>query len=57
MNKPSILKSVSVSEMLHLREVEGLTNREIANKIGCSYPSYFFDYTPQNIFENGGEST
>lgn len=37
MNKPSILKSVSVSEMLHLREVEGLSNREIANKIGCSY--------------------
>ena len=37
MNKPSILKFVSVSEMLHLRNEEGLSNKEIADKIGCSY--------------------
>lgn len=37
MNKPSTLKSVSISEMLHLREEEGLSNQEIAEKIGCSY--------------------
>lgn len=36
MNKPSILKSVSISEMLHMREM-GLSNAEIADKIGCSY--------------------
>lgn len=36
MNKPSILKSVSISEMLHMRET-GLSNAEIADKIGCSY--------------------
>ena len=36
MNKPSILKSVSISEMLHLRDT-GLSNAEIADKIGCSY--------------------
>lgn len=36
MNKPSILKSVSISEMLHLRDA-GLSNAEIADKIGCSY--------------------
>lgn len=36
MNKPSILKTVSISEMLHLRE-EGLSNAEIAERIGCSY--------------------
>lgn len=36
MNKPSILKSVSISEMLHLRE-QGLTNGQIADKIGCSH--------------------
>jgi hypothetical protein len=36
MNKPSILKSVSVSEMLHMRE-QGLSNAEIADKIGCSH--------------------
>lgn len=35
MSKPSILKSVSISEMLHLRE-QGLTNGQIADKIGCS---------------------
>ena len=35
MNKPSILKSVSISEMLHMRET-GLSNAEIADKIGCS---------------------
>ena len=27
------------------------------NYIDDYYPSYFFDYTPQNIFENGGETT
>lgn len=37
MNKPSILKSVSISEMLHLREVDGLSNQEIADKLGVSY--------------------
>ena len=36
MNKPSILKSVSISEMLHMRDA-GLSNAEIADKIGCSY--------------------
>lgn len=36
MNKPSILKSVSISEMLHMRAA-GLSNAEIAEKIGCSY--------------------
>lgn len=36
MNKHSILKSVSISEMLHMREM-GLSNAEIADKIGCSY--------------------
>jgi hypothetical protein len=36
MNKPSILKSVSISEMLHMREM-GLSNAEIADKIGCSH--------------------
>lgn len=36
MNKPSILKSVSISEMLHMREM-GLSNAEIADKVGCSY--------------------
>ena len=36
MNKPSILKAVSISEMLHMREM-GLSNAEIADKIGCSY--------------------
>lgn len=36
MNKPSILKSVSISEMLHMRAA-GLSNAEIADKIGCSY--------------------
>ena len=37
MNKPSILKSVSISEMLHMREVDGLSNQEIADKPGVSY--------------------
>jgi hypothetical protein len=36
MNKPSILKSVSISEMLRMREM-GLSNAEIADKVGCSY--------------------
>lgn len=36
MNRPSILKTVSISEMLHLRDA-GLSNAEIADKIGCSY--------------------
>lgn len=36
MNRPSILKTVSISEMLHMRE-QGLSNAEIADKIGCSY--------------------
>lgn len=36
MNKPSILKSVSISEMLHMRAA-GFSNAEIADKIGCSY--------------------
>lgn len=36
MNNPSILKSVSISEMLHMREM-GLSNAEIADKIGCSH--------------------
>lgn len=35
MNKPSILETVSISEMLHLRDT-GLSNAEIADKIGCS---------------------
>lgn len=36
MNKPSILKTVSISEMLHMCDA-GLSNAEIADKIGCSY--------------------
>lgn len=28
-------KSISVAELMHLREVEGLSNGEIAEKIGC----------------------
>lgn len=36
MNKHSILKTVSISEMLHMRDA-GLSNAEIADKIGCSH--------------------
>lgn len=32
----SIMRDVSVSEMLHMREVQRMSNREIAERLGCS---------------------
>lgn len=36
MAKIKLTESVSVSELKHMREVEGLSNGEIARKLGCS---------------------
>lgn len=35
MGRRSITDSVSVGEMMHMREVLGLSNGEIAKKVGC----------------------
>lgn len=32
----SVMRDVSVSEMLHMREVQRMSNREIAEKLDCS---------------------
>lgn len=36
MKKQKITDTVSVAEMLHMRNVEGMSNAEIAKRIGCS---------------------
>lgn len=36
MKKQKITDTISVAEMLHMRNVEGMSNAEIAKRIGCS---------------------
>lgn len=36
MKKQKITDTISVAEMLHMRNVEGMSNKEIAQRIGCA---------------------
>lgn len=39
--KKSLKLEISVSEMLYLRENEGLTNKQIAERLGCSVATVY----------------
>lgn len=39
--RKSLKLEISVSEMLHYREQEGLTNKQIAERLGCSVATVY----------------